>query len=598
MKRDASGLVKCHQEARSAEANVLRHRNRWSGIAVLLGCFLVAMPSLSASEEAVPAGAWAKYKMLSTYTYRGEKPPLDTVTLRVGPREELEGRTYRWWQMECEKSAGGAFSIRVLSQRVPVLHGETGMGRVARYILKEREENPLEYVNLESGRALAPKMSFRRDLLPKPLASSRRAGPFAAQATLLGQMLTLWEWSSEGEFPSVAGVEVLKLDPGLMIGTGRNFRDTLDSRITGSEDYPYRRFTKEEYDEMIEAGINYFTVDPEQAEWIRRRPVFYEQRDLKSVSFPEILYRSNFWGAVQFVDEPACYIYGDDDAKKGAKRPSDLAQLLALRVRRTAGTSGGYSSFLLDEALRSAGFNLGFMVIVEPDIPIWETLIQTSFYQLQSGAAAGIIHEGRYRLQPFRDNFKRIGMDAGWLGEKEMLLFHYAFLRGAARCWDKDWGISIYGQADPEISPQAVTLAYDLGARYIWYWTSDHQHHLPYREQLELTRHLRAHQKANPRKNRKQLLRTGKVAIALPYGYMIDLGLGALWASNDLALDKVNEGGVPYGDAVKAAVKEAFACLRNEESFDFVVESEAVNRSGYEKVIHIRENGEVDVVQH
>ncbi len=562
---------------------------------VAMCCFCV--PFSRAARATVSSGAWAKYKMLSTYAYRGEKPSLDTVTLRFGPTETRDGKTYRWWQMECVKTGGGSFSIRVLSQRVPMLGEKVSIGRVARYILMEGEENPVEYINEETGQALLPGFAFRRYLVPRASSSSSMVGPLSAQGTLLGQMLALWEWSGEGEFPSFAEPLVLKLDPGLLIGTGRNFRDTLDHRITGGENYPYRRFTKEEYDEMIEAGISYFTVDPEQGEWIRTRPVFYEQRDLKGVRFPEILYRSNYMGAVQFVDEPGVYIYWGD-AKKDAKRPADLAELLRLRVWRTLKTGkNSYSSLRLERSLREAGFNLGFMRLIEPDIPIWETMINTSFYQLQSGAASGIIHEGRYRLDSFRASFKKIEIDAESLDEKEMLLYYYAFLRGAARASGTDWGTSIYGQADPAISPLAVTLAYDLGARYIWYWTSDHGHHLPYREQLELTRHLREHQKEHPRKSRKKLREAAEVAIALPYGYVIDFGFGPLWASNDFAMDKLNERGVPYGDVVKAAVKESLACLKKGESFDFIADSRGFQPSGYERIVHIRLDGSVQKAQ-
>jgi hypothetical protein len=527
--------------------------------------------------------------MLSSYTYPGEKPPLDVVTLKVGPTEIRGGKQYRWWEMECAKTGGGSFTIRVLSQRLPAVGPGRGIGRVARYILREEEETPLEYVNAETGEALLPQFAFGRYLVPKTTSGGGSAGLFAEQATLLGQMLVLHEWSSKGEFPVAPEPQVMKLDPGLLIGTGRNFRDTLDHRITSDDDYPYRRFTKEEYDEMVEAGINYFTVDPEQAEWIRRRRVFYELGNLKGARFPEVLYRSNYWGAVQFVDEPGVYIYGDDDAKKGAKRPSDLAELLCLRVRRTLSTAGGYSSLRLEQALREAGFNLGSMKIVEPDIPIWETMINTSFYQLQSGVASGIVHEGRYKLDELRGNLKTIGAEAETLGERDMLLIYYALLRGAARAWGGDWGTSIYGQSDPAISPLAVTLAYDLGARYIWYWTSDHQHHMPYREQLDLTRHLRAHEKAHPRKSRKELLKGAKVAIAVPHGYVLDWG--PLWGSSAFAFDKLNEAGVPYGNVVRAAVREALLCLKEGKSFDFVVESPRFKPKGYEQVIRIRLDG-------
>ena len=47
------------------------------------------------------------------------------------------------------------------------------------------------------------------------------------------------------------------------------------------------------------------------------------------------------------------------------------------------------------------------------------------------------------------------------------------FLRGAARVFDKDWGMSIYGQADPEISALGMQMAYDRGARYLFFGYPD-----------------------------------------------------------------------------------------------------------------------------
>ena len=46
-----------------------------------------------------------------------------------------------------------------------------------------------------------------------------------------------------------------------------------------------------------------------------------------------------------------------------------------------------------------------------------------------------------------------------------MFRYYFAFLRGAARVFDKDWGMSLYGQARlHEVLPRARWAKYD----YLW----------------------------------------------------------------------------------------------------------------------------------
>ena len=56
---------------------------------------------------------------------------------------------------------------------------------------------------------------------------------------------------------------------------------------------------------------------------------------------------------------------------------------------------------------------------------------------------------------------------------RELLRWHYAFLRGGTRTFGKFWGTAIYGQCDPAIAPQAFATPYDMGASYSWFWTSN-----------------------------------------------------------------------------------------------------------------------------
>jgi len=106
---------------------------------------------------------------------------------------------------------------------------------------------------------------------------------------------------------------------------------------------------------------------------------------------------------------------------------------------------------------------------------------------------------------------------------RDLLRYHYGFLRGGARAFGKDWGTSIYGQCDPRLSPEAVTLAYDMGARYVWFWTSDHEHHLPWPEQLELARTLKEARRRAPAPILAGPRPAVARAIVLPYGSLVSL---------------------------------------------------------------------------
>ena len=103
-----------------------------------------------------------------------------------------------------------------------------------------------------------------------------------------------------------------------------------------------------------------------------------------------------------------------------------------------------------------------------------------------------------------------------------MLRYHYAFLR-ARRRFDKDWGTSITARPIPRVSPLAVRLAYDMGARYLWYWTSDHGHHLPWPEQMELTKLIREHARAHAAASIRRPRPTLDTLILIPYGIFLTL---------------------------------------------------------------------------
>lgn len=547
-------------------------------------CALALQPAAAAPHT----GAWATYNVICSVT-RGTEVPVDTITITIGPTDSHHGIKGRWWELAAAKPDGTTFAMRLLSQTVPMTDTPAAPGRILRYILKEQDADPIEYVNKEDGLALLPQFDFAENFLPHPASTAIRQDGFATCGRYLGHALSLSRTGAGEDWTAWHDVTTLTLDPGLIIGTGRNFRDVEGHRVTG-RNYTYRPFEADDYDYMIDCGVNYFTVNSAQERYVCRRAVFYDMRPGPTFRYPETLLRSNYLGVVMFMDEPAILMVWNEHVYDRCRRNVDMANLLRMRVRQRYHGDGAYGMLLLDRLLREWGAPLGTMRLREADFPIWETRISTAFYQLQAGCT-GIVEEGRYDLASERKDLTRVFGGAPDLTPREVLLLHYAWLRGAARATGKSWGMSIYGQADPAISPLAVTLAYDMGARYIWYWTSDHDHHLPFPEQMALTRLIRAHAAKHPRPPRDELLHAAKAAVAFPEGYAYDPF--SIWGSPYLGIDNRNEYGVSDRDILIAGLFEAIKLMKKGVDFDFIIDTNGFTPTGYDLVVHVGRDGSV-----
>ena len=528
-----------------------------------------------AGKSAVP-GDWARYGFV--LAKQDARPSVKDVTITIGPKT---GNS-RWWEMAVTKPDGTTFAIRMLSEHPPMT-GD-GVGQVKRYLLKDGSRSFVEYENKSTGRPLLPEFDFRTQLLPCPTANTAFDGVFATTGAYLGNGVQLMETGHGKALADLGRPKVLSLDPTLIVGTGRNFRDIDDRRVT-DRDYNYRPFTPEEYDEMEAAGINFFIVDTSEREsWVRERPAFYTKYPVFE-DYPNILYRSNYRGTTMFTDEPAILTAFND-----CRRVTDASNLLRMRVAASIAEQPYYSPRVIPTQLEKAGVYLGTWGLLQRDIPAWEAVFAAGYHEMEGGVS-GVIHEGRYNLGVFNTVLKGTFGDGLEVTAEEMLSLHYAFLRGAARCFHGDWGTSIYGQADPAISPLAIKTAYDQGARYIWFWTSDHSHHMPYKEQLELTRILREHEKAHPRKTTKS-----KVAVAFPEGYIgwSEFWPNGLWNNERFGFQKPNEQGVAYGSVIAAALRQGILLARKSVQFDFVVDGAPARDAGYERIIRVRTDGSVD----
>ncbi len=558
--------------------------------ACILACLVVCTVSPAMADKPLPApGTHAHYTVLTATPH--EPPPFEAVEFLYGHREDRDGTPHVWWQLEVRaedtSDAPPLFQLRALTREDP-LRESLGDLHFARYILRiPQTGETLDFRSLQSDRGLLPPWrDFQKFFVPHSARGSRTRNGIPETCRYLGHVLTL-RWSGKNvAWKPWEKAKVLRLDRELLVGTGRNFKDAEGHRLPQEpkrQNYTYVPFTAEDYPLMIDAGINLFRVGPDQEQFVRGEPVFYMRGTGgdPALRYPADLYRSNYVGPVMFMDEPTIIMVGDKLIHNSLRYFSDAAALITARVKARYATSGSYGSYKLEASLKEQGVNFGDMRLQQHDYPAWETIFETAHYQM-AGGLAGIVHEGRYQLKPFDEAV------AKWTGKprrhtaEELLRYHYALLRGGTRPFGKHWGTSIYGQCDPKISKQAISLAYDMGARYVWFWTSDHGHHLPWPEQLGLARHLKAHAAAHPRKSIYNPLAVLDRAIVIPYGFFPSLR--NLWWVRVLDPEGKNEASREYGHLMQSALGAYHEALDQDEDFDFVIEP-GRKIEGYREVV-------------
>ncbi len=589
-------------------------RSFWLSV-VLFACTFV-------SAAAADAGAFGRYRVLPAEPDGGE--PFQVVDFTYGPRVDAGVA----WQISIrgeEADQKPRMILRAITDRDPLADDAFPVAELpggARPTISAKwtgaragidTDGPMQFLSYQlqipstgevydyrdvnTGKPRLPVWGdFQRFFLPHPAKGSRRDHGLPHTLHFLGHILTLREARAAGDWKPWDQVTRLDLDPELLIGTSRSFKDTEGKRLPQHperQNYKYTPFLEEDYRVMIDAGINQYTVTPQQEPFVRGEPVFY----LRGVAddmvgrYPADLYRSNYKGNVMFMDEPTCIMLGNKTINSTLKYFSDAAAIVTARVNARYLQPGRYGGLSLEHELRKQKITFGEMTLAYLDYPVWETVYPHAFYQL-AGGTAGFVHEGRYQLGEFNEQMKAsTGIDRPFTAE-EMFKYYNAIMRGAARQFDKDWGMSIYGQADPAISPLAISTAYDMGARYIWFWTSDHDHHMPWPEQLELTRKLREHVKAHPRGTIRKAVTRDK-AIVIPYGYFLVLESPGqrdqswdLWWLREMDKDKQNASSRRYRRLMTNAFNEIIKALDAGEDFDIAVDDGREIR-GYRKVMKV-----------
>ncbi len=570
----------------------------------------VGATSISRSQGPLgKPGLAATYRHESGDAIRG--CVVKTLTLSLGPVEQRNGRPFQWLSLHAAKANGESFRVWILTRGYPPASVGAARETTARYIVQEHDTQALEFRRRFSGAAALPSLGAWNHLFPRAAESGSADGLFGEKTYYLGQVYRLERVEESGSAPGPVDAQVLALLPDVLIGVPHNTRQTDETRRYDGSDYELMRLTQRDYDEMIQAGMNCFSVDKEQAGWIDRREVFYWGIGPAEVSYPECLYRSNYLGPILFLDEPAVctrdQIIRPRLTKDREFRKAITPQVVLEEFQKyfqKVQYQGAPTTLLRGLAARP-DVDVGRMQFLQENLYTWETMVSTALYQLgesAQGPPAAMVFEppGRFGT---RRTLPEMNMAYGCQipvdDPKNLIGIIYGFLRGAARLTDKEWGTSIYGQVDRADASWFLTHAYDLGAQRFFFWDSAALACVPYRECLALTRNLRAHVESHPDRDLHALKRAAEVAILLPPGYNlghVHMGKGNLWGLGELNLERVNRQGVQYRTVMGNFFTEIERCIRLGVAYDLLWDLEGHPPTGYREIVRVREDGKVEVI--
>jgi len=542
--------------------------------------------------------------------------PLGSVvksfTFSLGPTEIRGDKPHQWLSLEATKANGERFHLWLLTAGFPASTLDAASRATARYILQEGDAEPLEFRNPSNGDAVLPTVGGWNHLIPRDTTENKDPSErevFPLEVHYLGQA---YRRESLEEMPTPLlppNTKVVKLQPDVLIGAPSNTRQKDETRRYDGSDYELVPLSRDDYREMLEAGINCLRVDARTLPWVADLDAFYWGVGGAEVLYPECLYKSSYLGPTLFLDEPAVgtrdHVLRPRLAKDEAFRKSLTPQIAFEAFQeyfRHAWQEGAPTAFLKGLAARP-DVNLGDMNFLQENLFTWETVESTAAYQLSQDprVPAAMVFEPPGRVGTLR-TLPELNMTYGCQlpvdDPRNLADIIYGFLRGAARLTDKDWGMSIYGAVDRADSFWFLTHAYDLGASKFFFWDNAQLACVPYHECLALARNLRAHANSYPRLDLRRLKHAAEVLILLPPGYNlghVQLGKGSLWGLGELNLERVNSKGIKYRVVMSNFFTEIERCLRSGVAFDLLWDLPDLKPSGYREVIRIREDGKVEV---
>jgi len=577
-----------------------------------LATSLFPAAALGAEEEPVPPvgppGMQATYRHVRSEGLRSNV--VQRFTFSLGPLEQLDGRRCQWLALRATKVNGQRFAVWILGSAFPPRTTELAAATTARYVLQEGDDPPQEFAHRFTGAPVFPSLGAWEYLWPQPEQGDFRGRIGASRVIWLGHRYVLEATNRNDSFLAPPEPRRLGLLPDVLVGVPSNSRTRDDTRRYDGSDYEMVRLSRDDYAEMIRAGMNCFRVDAEQAGWLKDQPVFCWGIGGGDVPFPECVFRSTYLGPALFLDEPAVgtrdHVIRPRLAKDPAFRRALTPQVMleAFKAHFQEAVHEGPPTAFMKSMRARTDVDLGAMDFPQRNLYSWETMIASAAWQLTAepdGGPRAIVFEPPGRLGS-RRTLPEMNMAYGCQlppdDPANLAGVIFGFLRGAARAADKDWGVSIYGAVDRADAPWLLTHAYDLGAKHFFFWDNYQLACVPYGEYLALARHLQAHVQSHPDRDPSRLKRAAEIAILLPPGYdlgHVHMGRGNLWGLGELNLERVNRHGIRYRQVMGNFFSEIERCLRLGVAFDLLWDLEGLKLDGYREVLRVREDGRVEV---
>jgi len=551
------------------------------------------------------------------YVREGDNALADSVvkefTIAWGPFRQWNQRPHQWIRLSATKAGNEQYRVWLFTDSYPLPTLNEARKSIARYILQEGASPPVEFRDGVSEEAVLPSLGGWQHLLPRGVereGAHSTQEPFPSRVRYLGHAYRLIDQKvSEHSAASPPDVRVVALMPDVLVGVPHNTRQKDGARRYDDSDYELVRLTREDYREMVDAGMNCLRVDAEQLSWIRDWEVFYWGVGGTDVPYPECFYRSRYLGPALFLDEPAVCTR-DHVIRPRLRENQDYRESLTPQIAFEA-----LQHYFREESLQRTPWSLirglgarsdvdlGAMKFPQENLYSWETMVSSAAYQLSRHpqVPAAMVFEPPGRVGTLR-TLPELNMSYGCQipvdDPKNFTVLITGFLRGAAKLTDKSWGMSVYGSVDRADAFWYLTHAYDLGATRFFFWDTHRLACVPYSECLALARALKARVENRPHRDLERLARAAEVAILLPLGYNlghVHLGRGNLWGVGELNLERTNRNGVKYRVVMANFFTEIERCIRLGVAFDLLWDLPGLPVTGYREVVRIREDGMVDI---